>query len=72
MSLEDGVTLITLPDGRLGMIEPVEKNQRVFRRCGPYHEFLEWSYKADIDKNGSRARWYGFASKELPSTMTNL
>lgn len=63
------VSLITLADGALGMVEPERAkglDRRVFRQCdGGY----EWSHLADIEENGSRARWYHYAPRELPESM---
>ncbi|KKN94430.1 hypothetical protein LCGC14_0187770 [marine sediment metagenome] len=49
------------------MIEPEQRpgiDRRVFRRmeCGS----LEWAHYSDWQANGTRARFYGYASKELP------
>lgn len=57
-------------NGAIVLIEPEQRpglDRRVFRQLG---DGYEWSHLSDFLGNGSRARWYGFASKELPSTMT--
>lgn len=58
-------------DGRLVMVEPETHpnlTRRVFRYIG---DALEYATLPDWRENNSRARWYGFASRELPPSMTN-
>ena len=67
---DDYVALMTLSDGTLCMVEPPQPaglDRRVFRICGDGYEWAHWH---DVQSNGARARWYGYASKELPATMT--
>lgn len=42
-------------------------DRRVFRRmeCGA----LEWAHYADWTRDASRARFYGYASRELPQNI---
>lgn len=52
------------------IIEPATDHRlarRAFRRmdCGA----LEYAFLADWQANGERARFYGFASSELPSSF---
>ena len=64
------VTLLTLSNGQLLMVEPMGNpalDRRAFRQAGNAYE---WAHLSDVEKNGVRARFYGWASKELPSTMT--
>lgn len=67
----DGVSLMTLPDGRLLMVEPESHTKNLTRRC--FHEMvdgsLEWAAYDDVQENGTRARFYGYASRDLPATM---
>lgn len=58
------------PRGRLVLVEPQQKpglDRRVFWQNGLA---WEWAHYADWKANGERARFYGWASKELPETMT--
>ena len=67
---DDGCSLMTLHDGRLLLVEP-ELRPGLTRRCfyplpgGGY----EWAAYDDVQENGTRARFYGWASKELPASM---
>ena len=67
----EGVSLMTLSDGRLLMVEPEPHTKNLTRRC--FHQMpdgaLEWASYDDVQENGTRARFYGFASRELPATM---
>lgn len=66
----EGVSIMTLSDGTVCLVEPQQRqglDRRAFRQCGNGYE---WAHLADVSENGRRARWYGYASKELPSTMT--
>lgn len=66
-----GISLITLSDGSLCMVEPPQRpglDRRVFRDLG---DSYEWAHLADVETNGHRARWYHYAPKELPDTMTS-
>jgi hypothetical protein len=65
------VKIETDPRGQIVMIEPFRRkglDQRVFRQIG---EHYEWAHLADYRQNGTRARFYGWAAKELPSSMTS-
>lgn len=66
----DHVTLETGSRGSLVMIEPDQPGltRRAFRRMP--NGALEWATYADWQANGERARFYGFASRELPASMT--
>ena len=43
--------------------------RRVFRRTA--EGFLEWTPLADWLSDGERARFYGYASKDFPSSINN-
>ena len=63
------VTTIILHDGTLCLVEPPQRkglDRRVFRAI---ESGYEWAHLADVEANNSRARWFGYASKELPATM---
>lgn len=67
----DHVTLQFGADGRMVMIEPSVKaglTRRAFRRNDSGH--LEYCTLDAWERDGSRARFYGWASKELPASMT--
>ena len=58
-----------LNDGTLCLVEPEQRkglDRRVFRHCGKAYE---WAHFEDVTANGKRARWFGYAGKELPETM---
>lgn len=65
------VKIETDASGRIVMIEPKRRaglDERVFRQIG---ESYEWAHLKDYRENGPRARFYGWASKELPASMTS-
>lgn len=65
------VTIETGPGGTTVMVEPERRNgldRRVFRQ-EPDDTYV-WAHYADWRKNGERARFYAYAPKELPTTMT--
>ena len=67
----DYVTIEVGANGRVVMVEPPQRagiTRRVFSRV--LDGSLEWAAFADWRENGQRARFYGFASRELPSSMT--
>lgn len=56
--------------GVLVLIEPKQRkglDRRVFREV---EGGWEWAHLADWREYGSRARFYGWGSRELPLTMT--
>ena len=66
----NGITILTTSDGQMFMVEPVINptlDRRAFRRIG---DAYEWAHLSDVEANGARARFYGWASKELPESMT--
>lgn len=65
------VTIETGPGGTTVMVEPERRNgldRRVFRQ-EPDDTYV-WAHYADWRKNGESARFYAYAPKELPTTMT--
>lgn len=68
----DHVTLETGPSGRLVMVEP-ELQPGLVRRVfySTPDGALEWAALDDWRANGERARFYGFASRELPASMVS-
>lgn len=67
----DHVTVEIGANGRLVMVEPELQPglvRRVFWRTPA--DTLEWAALDDWRANGERARFYGFASRELPASMT--
>ena len=67
----DYVTLETGANGALVMVEP-EVQPGLMRRVFRYlpDGALEYAPYDDWKAHGERARFYGFASRELPSSMT--
>jgi hypothetical protein len=68
--MNKGITILTTFDGQMLMVEPIINpalDRRAFRRVGSAYE---WAHLADVEANGARARFYGWASKELPESMT--
>lgn len=66
----DHVTLETDASGRIVMVEPELRKgltRRVFRYLSDGS--LEWAAYADWQRDGERARFFGFASRELPASM---
>ena len=62
-------TLI-LSNGQLLLVEPILSpglERRAFRRITNGYEY---AYLSDVEQNGVRARFYGYAPIELPSSMT--
>jgi hypothetical protein len=57
-----GATVLFEPELRPGL------TRRVFRYTASGH--LEWAAFADWAASGERARFFGFASRELPASMT--
>lgn len=57
--------------GSLVLVEP-ELNPGLTRRVFRYmaNGALEWAALSDWRENNERARFYGFHSRELPSSMT--
>lgn len=74
MTINPSVAIEQGADGRVVMIEPADPagklSRRVFRYCADYS--LEWCSLADWRENGARARFYGYFSRELPSSMTDI
>lgn len=69
--MSNAVKIETGTDGRIVLIEPEQRkglDRRVFRYVNG--SALEWAHFADWRQHNVRARWYGYASKELPATMT--
>jgi hypothetical protein len=68
----DYVTIEQGFDGTSVMVEP-EVREGLVRRAFRYmaNGALEWCALTDWRENNVRARFYGFHSRELPSTMTN-
>lgn len=69
----DYVTLEIGSDGPHVLVEPELREgltRRVFRRN--LDESLEWAAYADWRENGVRARFYGYASRELPDSMRSF
>jgi len=65
------VTIETDSNGNVVLVEPKRRaglDQRVFRQIGVHYE---WAHLNDWREHGGRARFYGWASKELPATMTS-
>lgn len=65
------VTLETGPAGSTVMVEPELRKgltRRVFRYTETGH--LEWAAYDDWRSSYERARFFGFASRELPQSMT--
>lgn len=70
--MSEGVTVEIGPAGRMVMVEPEQRpglDRRVFYRTAL--DTLEWAHFSDWREHGERARWYGFASRELPETMVS-
>ena len=68
----DYVTLETGSNGSIVMVEPELREgltRRVFRRMPDGS--LEWAAYTDWQVCNERARFFGFASGELPSSMTS-
>lgn len=66
------VSTMILSDGTTCLVEPPQRegsDRRVFRECGAGWEWAHWR---EVASYGPRARWYGYASRELPETMTAL
>lgn len=66
------VTLEIGPNGSTVMVEPELRHgltRRVFRRM--LDGSLEWAAYEDWRMHHERARFYGFASRELPDSMTS-
>ena len=58
--------------GTLVLIEPETQpglDRRVFRQVGVGYE---WAHLSDWRENGERARFYGYAPRELPDSMRAL
>lgn len=48
-------------------------DRRVFRyEHGRIGSYIETAYYADWLKNGERARWYGYANREMPDGVEPL
>ena len=65
------VTLEIGPNGSTVMVEPVLRKgltRRVFRYTADGS--LEWAAYDDWRSQHERARFFGFASRELPASMT--
>jgi len=60
-----------LQDGTLCLVEPKPENPRFDHRVFRYgkHGGYDWAHFSDVTANNTRARWYGWGSKELPDTM---
>lgn len=67
----NAVKIETGPAGRVVMVEP-EQRKGLDRRVFFYEAngSLSWAHYSDWQQHGERARWYGYCSKELPSSMT--
>ena len=66
------VTLEIGPNGSTVMVEPVLRKgltRRVFRYMADGS--LEWAAYDDWRSQHERARFFGFASRELPASMTS-
>ncbi len=66
----NSVTLMQLQDGSLLMVEPETKpglDRRCFRQIGD--TVYEYAHFADVQENGTRARFYGYSPAELPASM---
>ena len=64
------VTIETGSNGRIVLIEP-ELRKGLTRRVFSYlpDGSIEWAALSDWRENGARARFFGFASRELPASM---
>ncbi len=63
------VTIETGAGGTVVMVEPERRkglDRRVFKQVGNAYE---WAHFADWRESGERARFYGWASNELPESM---
>lgn len=71
----EGLMAVTLeigPNGSIVMVEPVLRKgltRRVFRYMADGS--LEWAAYDDWRSQHERARFFGFASRELPASMTS-
>ncbi len=68
----DYVTVETGLNGSIVMVEPELRKgltRRVFRWMPDGS--LEWAAYADWQAHNERARFFGFASRELPASMTS-
>ena len=65
-------TIETGSDGRVVLVEP-EIKAGLTRRVFSYMPdgALEWAALSDWRENGVRARFFGFANRELPSSMVS-
>ena len=63
------MTTLILSNGQLLLIEPATSSgldRRAFRQIANGYE---WAHLSDVEQNGARARFYGYAPTELPSSM---
>ena len=66
------MNVVRLEIGRHGQCVTIEPtlskgpDRRVFRQIGDQYE---WCHFSDWRQNNIRARWYGWASRELPDSM---
>lgn len=68
--MSDGVTVEIGYNGRVVMVEPELRpglTRRVFHRMPD--GALQWAALTDWQANNERARFYSFASRELPESM---
>lgn len=48
-------------------------DRRIFRyEHDRIESYIEFSYFKDWQENGSRARWYGFANREMPENIEEI
>lgn len=69
--MTDFVTTEIDARGTMVLIEPEQRkglDRRVFKQVGMA---WEWAHFADWKQHGSRARFYGWASRDLPASMTS-
>jgi len=68
-TITDGVSALVLANGIMLLVEPMTNpnlDRRAFRSVGNSYE---WAHLSDVQANDVRARFYGWASKELPASM---
>lgn len=64
----DGIDTHIMHDGTLLLVEPERPglDRRAFKSVG---EGYEWAHYADVVAHDCRARFYGYAPKDLPASM---
>ena len=66
------IKIETGSNGRIVLVEP-ELQKGLTRRVFSYlaDGSLEWAALSDWRENGERARFFGFASRDLPASMVS-